>query len=107
MPRELLPSPAGWCLLVLSRASYGVPQVLLHRAAAAASWLGGQDGRIRHGCGWSRAEEGRFREGTGSAPERRQKREVPKPSAVEKNQVARLEAADCMKVQCNCFSPLA
>lgn len=31
--------------------------------------------------------------GTGSTPRRRQKREVPKPSAVENNQVARWEAA--------------
>lgn len=31
--------------------------------------------------------------GAGSAPRRRQKREVPKPSAVENNQVARWEAA--------------
>lgn len=35
----------------------------------------------------------RVQRGTGSAPRWRQKREVPKPSAVENNQVARWEAA--------------
>lgn len=43
-------------LLGLTCARHNEPQLLLHRAAAAASWLGEQDGKIRDGCRWSRAE---------------------------------------------------